>query len=78
MMRMDAAKMQPTTTSAAPTQNSTQTGPMGRAIPPMMKPMMMSVTATQETGRPWYSSCSVRLAGLRVETARSGVPDHRP
>ena len=30
---------------------------MGSAIPPMMKPTMMSVTATQETGRPWCSSC---------------------
>ena len=30
---------------------------MGSAIPPMMKPTMMSVTATQETRRPWYSSC---------------------
>ena len=50
--------MLPRTTSAAPTQNSTQTGPMGRAIPPMMKPMMIIVTASQDDRpAPWYSSC---------------------
>src|SRR5215472_5248813 len=57
MMRTAAPMTPPTTTMATPTQNSTQFGPMGSAIPPMTKPMTMIVTATQEAGRPWNSSC---------------------
>ncbi len=53
---------------------------MGRAIPPMMKPMMMIVTATQDTGRPWYSSCSqsgslVRASRPRTPVSPTTVPD---
>src|SRR5690242_16008977 len=57
MMCAAAPMMPPMTTIAAPAQNSHQTGPMGRAIPPTVKPMMMIAATAHEIGRPWCASC---------------------
>src|SRR6266566_1915393 len=76
MMRVAAPIMPPTTTIAAPTQNSTQFGPTGSAIPPMTKPMMMTVTATQEAGRPSCPSVGPVCASRpRAPISPATVPD---
>ena len=46
----------PTSAIAAPVQNSHQVGWGTIPAPPTMKPMVMIVTATHETGRPWNVS----------------------
>src|SRR5579859_8156474 len=66
-MALEKARMrQPMIATPAPTQNSTQLGPgleIGKAMPPIVNPMMVTTVPTQEMGLPelcseWAVPCS--------------------
>ncbi len=69
--------MPPMTTIAAPVQNSHQVGPIGSAIPPTTKPMMMIAATVQEARPAMVRHLPGCLAGLRIQAVRSGISRHR-
>src|SRR5487761_1186941 len=50
-------RMPPTTTTAPPAQTSHHVGPTISPTPPMMKPTIMMLIDTHDTGRPWKATC---------------------
>src|ERR1700753_1813525 len=67
--------IKPTSAMPPPVYTSHHVGGEEKAIPPMMKPIVMIVTAIHDTGRPWNDSCASAAACPRGDSSGAGPID---